>query len=151
MTGRAALARAATVAGALGLALPEIVAGLGPTPAGGKVGTPGLAWFAGTYDRVGHDGADPPVRLRDTVTLTFGDDRIDMTDCDGRRMQLIHDPSFDYADHLVGYLDGAPLDCQFRNDGAGRPVLTCASESGAAFTLWPIAGKVGAGGGSCAP
>jgi hypothetical protein len=122
------------------------------TPAAdAKVGTPGLAWFAGHYDRIGRDGGTPPRRLYDSVTLSFRGDRIEMIDCDGRRMQLIHDPSFDYSDHLVGYLDGTPLDCQFRNNGAGRPVLTCSGESGASFTLWPLPEKVGAAKGTCAP
>jgi hypothetical protein len=120
-------------------------------PVAAKVGTPGLAWFAGHYDRIGRDGDSPPRRFHDSVTLSFRGDRLDMTDCDGRRMQLVHDPSFDYADRLVGVFGNAPVDCQFRNNGANRPVLTCESSDGAAFTLWPLPEKVGAAKGSCAP
>ena len=128
-----------------------LIAAILTPPVAAKVGTPGLAWFAGHYDRIGHDGGTPQRPFRDGVHLIFRGDRIEMTDCDGRRMTLIHDPSFDYADHLVGHVDDAPVDCQFRNNGAGRPVLTCEAEGGAAFTLWPVPARVGVDKGTCAP
>jgi hypothetical protein len=128
-----------------------LIAGVLTPPAAAKVGTPGLAWFAGHYDRIGHDGGAPQRPYRDGVTLAFRGDRLEMTACDGRVMVLIHDPSFDYSDRLVGRFGDVPVECQYRGDGAHRPVMVCDAADGASFTLWPVASTVGPSRGTCVP
>ncbi|MDZ7904836.1 MAG: hypothetical protein U5N55_03010 [Cypionkella sp.] len=36
-------------------------------------------------------------------------------------------------------MSGDKVECLFHNNGYNRPILTCRSDAGAAFTLWPVA------------
>ena len=119
-------------------ALAVLLAAAAGSPALSKVGTPGLAYFAGAYQRVGRDGARPANLIDDVVILGLSEGRLSRTGCPGRDMWLVHDPSFDYANRLIGRADGIPLDCQFHTAGGERPILTCAAGDGGLFTLWPL-------------
>lgn len=119
---RRALTLAAGVALGAGMAL------AGP-------GVPGAAWFTGLYERVGRDGAGA---LDDRVYLAPERGNLRMTACGAADVQLGFDPYGLRENSIVSGRDAGALSCLFHNDGYNRPVITCRSDTGERFTLWPV-------------
>ena len=101
-----------------------------------KVGTPGPAWFTGTYERVGRDGSG--ALLNDEVGLAPLGDGLQIMACGGQDSVLSFGPAFEIVNLLSGSRGQVPMDCLFHTDGHSRPILTCRAKDGASFTLWPL-------------
>jgi hypothetical protein len=102
-----------------------------------KPGTPGAEWFTGSYDRVGRDAAGE--LLNDQVSIAPYGDGLQIAACSGRDSVLSFGPVFEIVNLLSGNRGQAQIACLFHNNGYARPILTCQTEDGAAFTLWPMA------------
>lgn len=99
-------------------------------------GVPGADWFAGVYERVGRDAAAGG--LNDRIRLVPERGNLRMTACGAADKPFGFDP---YGLRENAMVSGTGLDaliCLFHNDGFNRPVITCRSESGSRFTLWPV-------------
>lgn len=119
--------------GCLRLSIAAIVLTAGV--AGAKPGTPGPEYFAGSYDRIGRD-ADFGF-LNDLVQIDPAGAGLKVTACSGPPLDLNFGPAFEIVNLMTGSQDGDAVDCLFHNNGYNYPILTCRSEAGAAFTLWP--------------
>lgn len=141
MTGRA---RQAAVLALASLLVPSIP----PPMALAKPGTPGPAWFEGTYQRIGRSGGTPSL-LDDRLRIVARGPQVGFVACDGALQAVMSfGPAFEVENLMSGQIaGGAPMDCLFNPDGAGRPQLTCRAADGAAFTLW----AEGPGASDCAP
>lgn len=107
-----------------------------PVPVSAGPGTPGAAWFSGSYDRVGRDGAGK--LLDDRVGILPLGTGLEITRCGGRDSVLSFGPAFEIDNLLTGQRGSSDLACLFHNNGYSRPILTCRAADGAAFTLWPV-------------
>ena len=114
---------------AAGLALWAASAWAGP-------GVPGADWFAGLYERVGRGTSGA---LDDRVLLAPERGNLRMTACGGPDLPLTFDPYGLRENAMVLGAGTEVMVCLFHNDGYNRPVITCQSEAGARFTLWPVA------------
>lgn len=108
------------------------------TPVQAGPGVPGPAYFAGTYERVGRDSAQPPGFVDDRVMITTRGTGLRLDDCAGTDTQMIFFPTMDGENVILGKADGADFSCLFHNNGANRPILTCRADAGGVFTLWPM-------------
>ncbi|GAB1363611.1 hypothetical protein MASR1M32_28470 [Rhodobacter sp.] len=106
---------------------------------------PDLSYFTGVYERVGRDAGTPPALINDLLRITPAADGKGLTvrSCDplaheGWPLEL-RPGEFDEVPNILEGKDG-PFGfwCQFFNDHSNYPVLTCASQMGARFTLWAI-------------
>jgi hypothetical protein len=113
---------------AAGLALWAAAAWAGP-------GVPGAEWFRGVYERVGRDAAG---LLDDRVHLVPEGGNLLLTACGVPDTPLGFDPYGLRENGMVSGTGTAALSCLFHNDGFNRPVITCRSEEGTRFTLWPV-------------
>ncbi len=122
--------------GAIALVLVALTVQVSAEQALAKPGTPGAAYFARSYDRVGRDGAG--ALLNDQVTIAPFGDGLEIAACAGRDSVLSFGPAFEIVNLLSGQRGPAQIACLFHNNGYSRPILTCQAEDGAAFTLWPL-------------
>lgn len=100
-----------------------------------KPGTPGPAYFSGIYERVGRDASG--ALLNDLMQIQPAGNSVDLTACTGDAVQMNFGPAFEIVNLMTGSQGADAYDCLFHNNGYSRPILTCRSEKGAAFTLWP--------------
>ena len=105
----------------------------GAAPAG--PGVPGAEWFRGVYERVGRDASGT---TDDRVRLDPDGANLRLTACGAPDLPLAFDPYGLRENALVSGTGDAALTCLFHNDGYNRPILTCRSEAGLRFTLWPV-------------
>jgi hypothetical protein len=98
-------------------------------------GVPGAEWFHGVYERVGRDAAG---LLDDRVHLVPEGENLRLTACGVPDMPLGFDPYGLRENGMVSGTGSGALSCLFHNDGFNRPVITCRSETGTRFTLWPV-------------
>jgi hypothetical protein len=105
-----------------------------------KPGTPGPAYFNGTYERIGRDGADPAVLINDLVTIRPAGRTVVVAGCSGLDVVLGFGPAFEVENLMSGHQGDVDVSCLFHNNGYNRPVLTCRAGDGATFTLWPAEG-----------
>ena len=103
--------------------------------AGAKTGTPGPAYFAGIYERVGRDNAGQ--FLNDLVTITPAGRDLTIAACSGPSIQLGFGPAFEIVNLMSGMQGDDQVECLFHNNGYNYPILTCRTSGGAVFTLWP--------------
>lgn len=115
--------------------LAVILAGLAGAATAGP-GVPGPDWFTGVYERVGRDAGQ--AALDDRVRLAPEGVDLRMTACTGPDLRIHFDPYGLRENALVAGQGAAALSCLFHNDGYSRPVITCRSEQGQRFTLWPV-------------
>ncbi len=99
-------------------------------------------YFTGTYERVGRDAAAPPGLLNDVVRLDPVQGGLALTVCGdgpakGPPPVLAFDAVGDVQNLLHGRDAASDLWCLYGNNGDNYPLLTCTSESGARFLLWP--------------
>ncbi len=99
-------------------------------------------YFTGTYERVGRDGAAVPGLLNDVVRLDPVDGGLALTVCgdgpqEGPPLVLAFDETGDVTNLLQGKDGPFELWCLYANDGDNYPLLTCTSDGGARFLLWP--------------
>lgn len=99
-------------------------------------GVPGADWFAGVYERIGRDAGAGP--LDDRVRLVPKGGNLRLTACGAPDLPLGFDPYGLRENAIVSGTGAGALTCLFHNDGYNRPVITCRSEAGARFTLWPV-------------
>jgi hypothetical protein len=98
-------------------------------------------YFSGQYERVGRtaDGKllDDRVRLSSVdggFALSVCGDAVDLLP----PLRLDFTVAFDAEILLTGREGPFQLWCQPHNDGQNFPILTCTSDGGARFTLWPL-------------
>lgn len=102
-----------------------------------KPGTPGPAYFSGSYERIGRSGQ--AVLLNDIVTIAPDGQGVVITACSGPALAMSFGPAFEVTNLMTGSLAGVVVECLFHNNGYNRPILTCKAADGAGFTLWPMA------------
>jgi len=103
-----------------------------------KPGTPGPAYFAGTYDRIGRSGGAMPMLLDDLVVIVPVDQSVAIRGCNGPEVLMGFGPAFELENLMTGSMGRVGVECLFHNNGYNRPLLTCRAEDGGAFTLWPV-------------
>ena len=103
-----------------------------------KPGTPGPAYFAGTYERVGRSGGAVPALLNDRVTIEPVGQAVAILGCTGPEILMSFGPAYEVETLMTGRQGAVDVDCLFHNNGYNRPILTCQADDGAAFTLWPL-------------
>lgn len=114
-----------------------------------KPGTPGPAWFAGAFERVGRSGGKIATLINDRMQVVPQGEGLAFRGCDGQPLALMSfGPAYEIENLLSGNSgDGSTLDCLFNADGRGRPLLTCTAADGAAYTLFALpSGTAGCGG-----
>ena len=120
---------------------------LGAGVAGAEVPPP--EYFTGVYERVGRDGAVPPGLLNDLVRLDPVDGGLLMRVCGAGPSESLLVLRFDEVGDVSNLLTGREgpfqLWCLYGNDGDNYPLLTCTSDGGARFLMWPEPGR------DCAP
>jgi len=104
-------------------------------PALAKPGTPGPAYFSGIYERVGRDARGVP--QNDLMQIAPAGNGVTMTACAGKAVAMSFGPAFEIVNLMTGAQGADKYDCLFHNNGYNRAILTCRSQGGAAFTLWP--------------
>ena len=107
-----------------------------------KTGTPGPAYFAGSYDVAGQSAGGALISGPAQI-LAQGAGVVIKT-CDAAVISLGFGPAFEVVNLMTGSISFGgesvdALECLFHNNGYNRPILTCRSTAGAAFTLWPTA------------
>jgi hypothetical protein len=119
---------------------------LAAVAAGAKTGTPGPAYFEGSYDLIGRSGSGggaQAVLLDGAAQIVAQGAGVVIRHCAGAAampdVALTFGPAYEVVNLMSGQQAGARVDCLFHNNGYNRPILTCRAASGAAFTLWPRA------------
>ncbi len=116
-------------------ALLAAVLSFGAVAAWAGPGVPGADWFRGVYERVGRDAAGV---LDDRVHLVPDGVNLRLSACGAPDTGLGFDPYGLRENAMVSGTGAGALTCLFHNDGYNRPVITCRSEEGTRFTLWPV-------------
>lgn len=120
-----------------GLVAGLVLLGLGAALA--KPGTPGPHYFQGSYERVGRTGGTGTVLLNDVVRIEPMGQSVAIRGCTGPQVLMSFGPAFELVNLMTGAVEEVPVECLFHNNGYNRPILTCESADGGAFTLWPVA------------
>lgn len=107
--------------------------------AGAKTGTPGPQYFAGMYDTAGRSAGAQPGQMSGPAQIIPQGDTVVIRSCDAPDVVLSFGPAFEIVNLMTGAQAGDATQCLFHNNGYNRPILTCRSAGGAAFTLWPLA------------
>ena len=103
-----------------------------------KTGTPGPDYFAGSYQIVGRTaGAAPALQNTPAKIVPQGREVVIKT-CTAPDIVMSFGPAFEVVNLMTGDQAGDVVECLFHNNGYNRPILTCRSDAGAAFTLWPV-------------
>ena len=112
-------------------------------------GVPDPSYFTGVYERVGRDAEDPPGLINDHLRITPANDGwgLVVSGCDGGPQEgwpiELRRSGMDEVPNIVEGRDGPfAFWCQYFNDHSNYPVLTCASEMGARFTLWAVTDRL---------
>lgn len=103
-----------------------------------KPGTPGPAYFVGSYERIGRSGGADAQLLNDTVTIAALGQMVAIRACSGPEVLMAFGPAFEVVNLMTGRQGSVDVDCLFANNGYNRPILTCRAADGGAFTLWPL-------------
>ncbi len=115
-----------------------ILAVLAAGPASAKPGTPGPAYFTGSYERIGRLGGSIAALQNDRVTIVPEGQGVVIAGCTGAALTMSFGPAFEITNLMTGSQAGVTVECLFHNNGYNRPILTCRAADGAAFTLWPM-------------
>lgn len=115
------------------------------SPAVAEQTRPDPSYFTGVYERVGRNAASPPGLINDLVRITpaatgWG---FVMQDCavpaDPGAALDMRPSGYDEVPNIVEGKDGPfQVWCQYFNDHSNYPILTCASDMGARYTLWAV-------------
>ncbi|MES2433972.1 MAG: hypothetical protein V4586_09125 [Pseudomonadota bacterium] len=116
-------------------------------PASAKPGTPGPAYFTGSYERIGRLGGADALLQNDRVTIAPEGQNVVIAGCTGAALTMGFGPAFEITNLMTGAQAGVAVECLFHNNGYNRPILTCRAADGAAFTLWPLPAAVPSCGG----
>ena len=114
-----------------------VLAVLAAGPALAKPGTPGPAYFTGSYERIGRLGGNASLQ-NDRVTIAPDGQSVVIAGCTGADVKMSFGPAFEITNLMTGSQGGVTVECLFHNNGYNRPILTCRAADGAAFTLWPL-------------
>jgi hypothetical protein len=101
-----------------------------------KTGTPGPDYFAGSYDMVGRSakgGFSGPAQIVAQGKIVV------IQSCNLPDVHMGFGPAYEVVNLMTGTLAGDTVECLFHNNGYNRPILTCLTDTGGAFTLWPLA------------
>lgn len=118
-------------------------------PAAAKPGTPGPAYFSGSYERIGRLGGMAALQ-NDRVTIVPDGQGVRIAACTGAALTMSFGPAFEVTNLMTGSQAGVVVECLFHNNGYNRPILTCRGADGGAFTLWPLPPGAVAGLAGCA-
>ncbi|MBJ2150863.1 hypothetical protein [Paracoccus sp. IB05] len=106
---------------------------------------PDTSFFTGVYERVGRSGAEAPALIDDLVRIApfEGAWALDVFPCatgaeQGAPIRLSPSEFNEVPNIVEGKAGRFGLWCQYFTDHSNYPILTCQSETGARFTLWPI-------------
>ena len=108
-------------------------------PALAKPGTPGPAYFTGSYERIGRLGGMASLQ-NDRVTIAPDGQAVVIAGCTGAALTMGFGPACEISTLMTGSPAGVTVECLFHNNGYNRPILTCRAADGGAFTLWPLPG-----------
>lgn len=116
---------------------------------------PDPSYFTGVYERVGRDAASPPGLIDDLLRIEPAAEGwgIVVRSCTAlaepvEQMELRPGEYDEVPNMIEGQSGPFAVWCQYFNDHSNYPILTCASEMGARFTLWAVTDERAA---SCAP
>lgn len=120
-----------------------VLMGLAAGAVWAKTGTPGPAYFAGQYDYVGRSAGDAPQLAHGAAQIIAQGQNVVIRRCAAPDVVMSFGPAFEIVNLMTGRQLGAGaqgdvIECLFHNNGSNRPILTCTSQAGAAFTLWPL-------------
>ena len=115
-----------------------VVSILAAGPLSAKPGTPGPAYFTGSYERIGRLGGGIAALQNDRVTVAPEGQGVVIAGCTGAALTMGFGPAFEVTNLMTGSQAGVTVECLFHNNGYNRPILTCRAADGAAFTLWPL-------------
>lgn len=106
---------------------------------------PDTGFFTGVYERVGRSGAAPPGLIDDLVRIAPAEGvwALDLSPCvtvpePDATIRLAPSGYEEVPNILEGKAGPFGLWCQYFVDHSNYPILSCQSEMGARFTLWPI-------------
>ena len=108
------------------------------TPAAAKTGTPGPGYFAGSYQIVGRTSGPVPALQNTSAQILPQGREVVIKTCTAPDVVMGFGPAFEVVNLMTGSQAGDVVECLFHNNGYNRPILTCRSVAGAAFTLWPV-------------
>ncbi len=99
-------------------------------------------YFTGTYERVGRNADSPPGLINDVVRLSPAPGGVALSECGAGPQEplslvLSFDRSGETPNLLVGTEGPFGLWCVHGNAGDNYPFLSCTSDMGARFLLWP--------------
>ena len=103
-----------------------------------KTGTPGPGYFAGSYQMVGRTAGQVPALQNAPARITAQGRDVVIKTCAAPDIVMGFGPAFEVVNLMTGDQAGDVVECLFHNNGNNRPILTCRSDAGAAFTLWPV-------------
>ena len=103
-----------------------------------KTGTPGPGYFAGSYQMVGRTAGQVPALQNAPASITAQGRDVVIKTCTAPDIVMSFGPAFEVVNLMTGSQAGDVVECLFHNNGYNRPILTCRSDAGAAFTLWPV-------------
>ena len=107
-------------------------------PSFGKTGTPGPGYFAGSYQIVGRSAGQLPVLQNALASIIAQGSGVVIKTCTAPDVVMSFGPAFEVVNLMTGDQAGDVVECLFHINGYNRPILTCRSDAGAAFTLWPV-------------
>ena len=107
-------------------------------PVDAKPGTPGPDYFSGNYQIVGRTAGLAPVLQNTPASIIAQGRDVVIKTCTAPDVVMSFGPAFEVVNFMTGSQAGDVVECLFHNNGYNRPILTCRSEAGAAFTLWPV-------------
>jgi hypothetical protein len=109
---------------------------LGAAPiAAAKTGTPGPDYFVGSYDIIGQTAET--ALISGLASIEKQGQGLLISQCAAADISLGFGPAFEVVNLMSGSQNGDEIACLFHNNGYNRPILTCRSAAGAAYTLWP--------------
>jgi hypothetical protein len=103
-----------------------------------KTGTPGPVYFAGSYQIVGRTAGQVPVLQNAPASVIAQGSGVVIKTCSAPDIVMSFGPAFEIVNLMTGDQAGDAVECLFHNNGYNRPILTCRSDAGGAFTLWPM-------------
>jgi hypothetical protein len=120
------------------IALSAALIAASAAPVYAKPGTPGPGYFAGSYQIVGRSAGEAPVLQNAPALIVSQGSGVAIKTCTAPDVVMSFGPAFEIVNLMTGDQVGDVVECLFHNNGYNRPILTCRSDAGAAFTLWPV-------------
>ncbi len=115
-----------------------VMGSLAATVAAAAPDLPEPDYFRGVYERIGRTGAPGSAPIDDRVLIRPEGQNLSVSACGAAPMVLTFDPWPEIDNRLIGISRNDPVFCLFHNNGDNYPIITCRTNTGGAFTLWPV-------------